>query len=200
VPVGCSHARYGQSGTVGPVDWTGATFGGQVVGRTRASDRQMGASISMLDIVAERLRRWTANPLGSPRVGWNPIDVAPVTSSAWSQCPSNLLVNTSPAHPNTPLLMLREGRAGVSIASTPPSDGTSTRRQAATTARRTPVDCVWGWLCRWGAVMQGTAKVAPWVQWTGLGRPSGLRLLGARERVTGRWVRAFRCSTSWPSG
>ena len=29
-----------------------------------------------LDIVAERLRRWTANPLGSPRVGSNPIDVA----------------------------------------------------------------------------------------------------------------------------
>ena len=29
----------------------------------------------MLDIVAERLRRWTANPLGSPRVGSNPIDV-----------------------------------------------------------------------------------------------------------------------------
>ena len=28
-----------------------------------------------LDIVAERLRRWTANPLGSPRVGSNPIDV-----------------------------------------------------------------------------------------------------------------------------
>ena len=29
----------------------------------------------VLDIVAERLRRWTANPLGSPRVGSNPIDV-----------------------------------------------------------------------------------------------------------------------------
>ena len=30
---------------------------------------------NVLDIVAERLRRWTANPLGSPRVGSNPIDV-----------------------------------------------------------------------------------------------------------------------------
>ena len=32
---------------------------------------------NVLDIVAERLRRWTANPLGSPRVGSNPIDVVP---------------------------------------------------------------------------------------------------------------------------
>jgi hypothetical protein len=38
------------------------------------SNCQMGSS-NTLDIVAERLRRWTANPLGSPRVGSNPIDV-----------------------------------------------------------------------------------------------------------------------------
>lgn len=44
--------------------------------------RQMGPSTQVLDIVAERLRRWTANPLGSPRVGSNPIDVAYVTSCA----------------------------------------------------------------------------------------------------------------------
>jgi hypothetical protein len=30
---------------------------------------------SLLDTVAERLRRWTANPLGSPSVGSNPIGV-----------------------------------------------------------------------------------------------------------------------------
>ena len=39
---------------------------------------QMGSAediFLVLDIVAERLRRWTANPLGSPRVGSNPIDV-----------------------------------------------------------------------------------------------------------------------------
>ncbi len=34
-----------------------------------------GCKHNVLDIVAERLRRWTANPLGSPRVGSNPIDV-----------------------------------------------------------------------------------------------------------------------------
>ena len=31
---------------------------------------------SQVDNVAERLRRWTANPLGSPSVGSNPIVVA----------------------------------------------------------------------------------------------------------------------------
>ena len=33
----------------------------------------MGADRKSTDEVAEWLRRWTANPLGSPRVGSNPI-------------------------------------------------------------------------------------------------------------------------------
>ncbi len=66
----------------------------------------------MLDIVAERLRRWTANPLGSPRVGSNPIDVVrdimrkePMPIQYFLPVPRLLLVLCRPVVPAaTPIL------------------------------------------------------------------------------------------------